>query len=223
MDKVTVAQMRKLDRLAINGIGIPSLVLMENAGRAVANEVLRYCKKSRRVFVCIVCGVGNNAGDGLVVARYLIERGIKVKVFLIGRANGLKGDALIQYRIIKKMHCSAAQISSVTAGLRRDLARAGVIVDALFGTGLSRSVGEPFKSVIEAANCASARIISVDIPSGLNGTTGRTYGACVKAAATVTFAYAKTGFFRNDGPACTGRLIVADIGIPTQLLKRVKK
>jgi len=211
----TVKQIQELDRAAIERVGIPSLALMENAGRCVAEEVLKVLKKKMKV--CVICGLGNNAGDGFVAARYLINHGVKAKIWLIGRADQLKNDAKVNYMILKKM---GYPITSAGAGREpplRDIRDSDVVVDAVFGVGLNRKVGEPFRSFIEAINKHAKKTIAVDIPSGLDGTSGKIYGVCVRADRTVTFTFMKKGFLTNEGPRVTGKVVVVDIGIPKWL------
>lgn len=210
----TVREIIAFDRRAIEKCGVPSVVLMENAGRAVAEEVLRLIKGKRRARVSIVCGAGNNGGDGLVAARHLLNRGIAVTVFLVGSPDKLKQDAAVNYKILRKSGCHVRHIRRVDKVFSAALKRSSVIVDAIFGVGLNRPVNEPFQSVIEAINAGGAKIVAADIPSGLDGDTGEILGACVKADVTVTFSFAKKGMFLGQGPKYSGKIIVADIGIP---------
>ncbi len=212
---VTVRQVQKLDKIAIKRCGIPSLVLMENAGRAVAEEVKKSLRGKRSPRVCIVCGVGNNAGDGFVVARHLINEGVGVKVLLASPKQGFKHDAAVNYRILKKMKCPIRRFAA------REVAAAGSVVDAIFGVGLNREIAEPFRGTIETLNRKAKYVIAVDVPSGLDGTTGAIYGVCVKADRTVTFSFAKKGFYKRQGPRHTGKVIVVDIGIPARLKNKI--
>jgi len=174
---VSVKQIQRLDEIAINQYGIPSLALMENAGLSVAQEVMRirgFGKKTKPK-VIIFCGLGNNAGDGFVVARHLFNAGLRVKIYLIGSAKKLKNDAAVNYLILKKSKYSIKEIQKVNAAVIKDISQADVVIDAIFGVGLSRSIEDPFKSVIENINKYSKRTIAVDIPSGLNGTSGEIF------------------------------------------------
>lgn len=218
---VTVKQIQDLDKAAIAGLGVPSLALMENAGRSVAGEVVRILQGKRRARVSIVCGRGNNAGDGFVAARHLLNAGIHPSIVLIGRGKDLKEDAAVNYRILKKLKYPVREVSSADGSLRRLLLAADVVVDAVFGVGLSRDIEEPFKSVLEAINRYAKKVVAVDIPSGLNGTSGEIYGVCVKADVTVTFSFAKKGFLKNEGPRHVGKVRVADIGIPSRLKDQI--
>ena len=217
-NSVSVKQIQELDRRAITRVGIPSLVLMENAGRSVALETLKLLKRGNRPQACVVCGLGNNAGDGFVAARYLLEAGVKTKVYLIGKSRRLKDDAKVNYHILRKLKHPVYETGAAGPLFLRDMAEADVVIDALFGVGLNREVGEPFRAVIGAINRRANRVIATDIPSGLDGTTGKVYGACVRAHVTVTFSALKRGFLKGQGPAHVGKVIVTDIGIPKKLL-----
>lgn len=213
---VTVKQIQKLDKIAIERYGVPSIALMENAGRAVAMEVLqRLSKRRHRLHVCIVCGVGNNAGDGFVAARHLMNAGVLPKIFLVGRGNQLKHDARLNYQILKKIKYPVSEIGHVLLhSFEGALKGADIVVDAIFGVGLNRNIESPFKEIIEIMNRTAKKVVAVDVPSGLDGTTGKIYGACIKAHTTVTFSFAKRGFFIRYGPRHTGKIVVVDIGIP---------
>lgn len=221
-------EIQALDKLAIETLGIPSLVLMENAGRAVSCEVLRQLKRPNRLnrpkkpFVTIFCGLGNNAGDGFVIARHLHEAGLEVHTYIIGKAGHLKSDAAVNYRILRKLGGKVRVVAAVDNVICRDMARSDIVVDAILGVGLNRKIREPFQGIIEAINHSKKYVIAVDVPSGLDATTGRIYGICVRAATTVTFTFAKKGFVKNKGPRFVGRVVVADIGIPKGLINIIR-
>jgi len=219
---VTVKQIQKLDDLAINYYGVPSIVLMENAGRSVALEAMKFLKTKKMNEAVIVCGQGNNGADGFVAARYLAGFGVKTEVYLVGKPQRLKNDAAVNYQILKKIKINVHVLNGLERAFKRSLEAAGVIVDAIFGVGLNRAMDDPYLGVIEAISQGRSKTIAVDTPSGLNCTTGNIFGGCVKAIKTVTFTFAKTGFFKNDGPKMVGQLIVADIGIPAGLKRRIK-
>jgi len=226
MKKVTVKQIQNLDNIAIGKYGISSIALMENAGRNVACEIIRLLKhkdtRSRALTVCIICGTGNNAGDGFVIARHLINNNIKAKIFLIGRAKKLKHDAALNYQILKKLKYSIKECQKLSNDEIKIIKNANCVVDAIFGVGLNREITEPFKEFIQAINKNAKRIIAVDIPSGLDGTTGKIYGVCIKANTTVTFSFAKKGFYKAQGPKVVGKVVVADIGIPRKLKNKLR-
>ncbi|MBN1869495.1 MAG: NAD(P)H-hydrate epimerase, partial [Candidatus Omnitrophica bacterium] len=150
----------------------------------------------------------------------LLNHDIKVKIYIIGKAEKLKQDAAINYSILKKCGYAINEIISVTPGFTRDIKRCDCVVDAIFGVGLSREIKDPFKAVIDKVNDVAKAIIAVDVPSGLNATTGDVSGPCIKARQTVTFTFAKQGFLKKEGPAYTGKIIVVDIGIPKRLLNK---
>ena len=220
---VTARQMQRLDRRAIDDIGIPSVLLMENAGRAVTAEALRALKHKARASIAVICGMGNNAGDGFVAARHLLNCGIPVRVFLAGAPSALRDDTLLNYRIFRRLGGRVCAVGSRRRAFLRDIAHATVIIDAIFGIGVNRIVGEPFKSIIECLNDARRLVVAADVPSGLDATTGRIHGVCVRAVTTVTFGCMKTGLLENQGPQYAGRVVVADIGIPKKLVRRVTR
>ncbi|MDD3374263.1 MAG: NAD(P)H-hydrate epimerase [Candidatus Omnitrophica bacterium] len=221
MKAFATKQVQRLDRIAIEKFGIPSIVLMENAGRLTASEIMQMLKNPKDHFVCVVCGAGNNGGDGFVVARHLISCGYRVKVFLIGSAYKLKNDAAVNYKILKKLKCSIQSVRGLNRDMLKDFKKTTLIVDAIFGVGLSRAISNPFKDIIEAINISKKRVIAVDVPSGLDATTGRTCGACIKAYRTITFAVLKKGLLGFDGLTHAGKIKVVDIGIPKQIEKEI--
>jgi NAD(P)H-hydrate epimerase len=207
-------EVRAIDRRAIDDYGVPGAVLMENAGRGTV-EVLVSLGIRGPVVVC--CAGGNNGGDGFVIARHLDNRGIPVRVLLFARPDQLTGDATLNHRILSR---SAVPIEVRAdkpvdvAALRRELAAADWVVDALFGTGLTGAVRSPFDQAIAAINGSGARVLAVDIPSGLDCDTGSPLGACVRAEHTVTFVATKKGFANPAAREWTGLVHVADIGAP---------
>ncbi|MBP6342711.1 MAG: NAD(P)H-hydrate epimerase [Candidatus Omnitrophica bacterium] len=211
---MTVSQIRKIETRAIQTIGIPSLVLMDNAGRAVAESVVKYLKKQKHPKVVIVCGCGNNGGDGMVAARYITLAQIKTDVFLIGTPDDLKPDPKVFCKTLAPLGVRVKAVKKIDAVFIRSLAAADVVIDALFGIGLNRPVTGLYREAIEAMNSQARRIWAADISSGLDGTSGDIWGVAVKAFRTVSFSFLKTGFFKKDGPRHTGRIEVVDIGIP---------
>lgn len=192
-------QAKEFDRYAQIDLKIPSIVLMENAGRNVAKIAAQMTKGS----ILIICGKGNNGGDGLVAARHLINSGYDVKIFLITNYSLLITDPLINYNILKNMK----------ANFVSEVCECDLIIDAIFGIGLSSDVKEPYKSIIEKINLSGKPVLSVDVPSGLDATTGKILGSAISATKTVTFVAPKTGFYKNDGPGVCGEIVVEDIGI----------
>ena len=202
---VTPAEMAALDAHTIKDIGVPGAVLMERAALAVAEHVRG---RWPGVPVLIACGPGNNGGDGLAAARILKLWGVPVKCF--APKTDYRGDALIQYNAARNV---SVEFVDGLEQFSREAACAGVIVDALFGTGLSHDLAGLWLEAVETVNGAGRPVVSVDIPSGIDGETGRVRGCAVKAHATVTFQFAKTGHCLYPGRECTGELIIADIGI----------
>ncbi len=218
----TREEMRELDRKAIEEYKIPGIILMENAGRNVAEEVVKLIQNPQKTKAAILCGKGNNGGDGYVVARHLYNHHVPADVFLVAKISDVlkDGDAAINLRILFHMKIpvrEALDISEVNRILK-ELSSYDIIVDALFGTGLSGEIREPFKTLIEGVNNLNKPVVSVDIPSGLDCNDGSVLGAAIKAAKTVTFAVSKRGFSLRDGPAHTGEVIVTGISIPKELL-----
>jgi len=205
-------EVREVDRHAIEDLGIPGVVLMENAGRGVTEAVQDLLADVERPSVAVVCGRGNNGGDGYVVARHLTNAGVPVAVYLLCEPGALKGDARINFEIISRMAIPVVRVNGPS-----DLvpaAEASVIVDAIFGTGLRGAVREPYNGVIRFLNELNRPIVAVDIPSGLDCDTGKPMGVAVRAARTVSFVAAKKGFANPASTTYTGEVIVADIGAP---------
>jgi hydroxyethylthiazole kinase-like uncharacterized protein yjeF len=209
IELLTTAEMAEADRLAIAG-GIPGIDLMERAGRAVAERVAARHPPGSRIVV--VAGPGNNGGDGFVAARILAERGQRVRVLLLGAVERLKGDAA---------QAASRWKGPIQAASPVVLLPADAIVDALFGAGLERPVEGLPKRMIEAINTSTAPVIAVDLPSGINGTTGAVMGAAVHATETVTFFRRKPGHLLLPGRLHCGHIHVADIGIPASVLARI--
>ncbi len=209
---LSTAEMAEADRLTITG-PVPGIALMENAGRAVAEIAAR--QKSPGCRVVVVAGPGNNGGDGFVAARLLAERGYRVRVLLAGDASRLKGDAAL---------ATKAWRGPILPAPPDGLTGAGIVIDALFGAGLDRPVEGRARAMIEAVNekaSAERPIIAVDLPSGINGTSGAVMGVAVKAAATITFFRKKPAHLLLPGRLYCGEVFVADIGIPDSVLTRI--
>jgi NAD(P)H-hydrate epimerase len=208
MTTLTRAQVRELDRRAIEEFGVPGVVLMENAGRG-ATEVLMRLNSERRPVV-IVCGKGNNGGDGFVIARHLDIHGWAVSVVQCAPVAELTGDAAIMQRIAAKAQLSAAVHAEEYGGW---------IVDALFGTGLTGPLREPYDRIVADINASGAKVLAVDIPSGLDCDTGQPLGPTVRADHTVTFVAPKAGFANPAAKEWLGEVHVVGIGAPRKLLE----
>lgn len=216
---LTREEVRELDRRAIADYGVPGVVLMENAGRGAA-EVLLALDARGPVVIC--CGKGNNGGDGFVIARHLDNHDVPVRVLLFARPEDLRGDAAINQAIVEKSGLPLLAFPGASIDLdrvRQELAPAAWVVDALFGTGLSGPVRTPLDQVIEAVNASAARVLAVDIPSGLDCDTGQPLGPTVRAHHTVTFVAPKRGFAQQAARPWLGQVHVCDIGAPRRLLQ----
>jgi len=214
-------EVRMLDSLAIRELGMPGLSLMENAGYYAAREAFALLGGADDECVVVFAGRGNNGGDGFVIARLLAWWDVAdVRVVLLGEADQVMDDARANLDYLDAAAVPWEEAASEEAATRavRDAAGAGLVVDAVLGTGLSGAVRGSAAAFIDALNCAGARaILAVDTPSGLDANTGEPLGAAVHASVTVTFAAAKAGFFSGRGREHTGRLVVADIGLPRSL------
>ncbi|MDP2045991.1 MAG: NAD(P)H-hydrate dehydratase [Deltaproteobacteria bacterium] len=220
MKLVTASMMRELDRRAIQDLGIPSLVLMENAGRTTY-RILRREFPDLQGEVAVVAGRGNNGGDGFVVARYLANAGIPVAVFLLGTRDQVSNDARVNLEILAHLGVAVAEVRTETDlnPMIHQLAKAGLIVDALLGTGLNSPVTGLMATVIERLNHLRAPVLAVDIPTGLSADTGEVLGVALKARVTVTYGWPKLGQVLGPGRDYAGRLWQADIGIPPILAR----
>jgi hydroxyethylthiazole kinase-like uncharacterized protein yjeF len=218
---LTRGQIRDVDALAIEHVGMPGVMLMENAGRGVANFVYDTLVSPGRSRVLILCGPGNNGGDGFVVARHLRNAGVLVTVALALPREKSKGDAALNLRIYERMREPIIDAFEPEGfeETRREAEQADVIVDALLGTG---SQGTPRGTIAELINLANAapraRRVAVDIPSGLDGDTGEAAEPCFRADATVTFVAAKLGCTKPAAEPFVGRIVVVDIGVPRELI-----
>ena len=219
MHVVTAAEMRQLDEVAINRLGIPGIVLMENAGREIAREAVDLYKsempaaKHKKPSWLILAGKGNNGGDGLAAARHLAEAGHEVAILYAVPPEQLSGDAARQRDI-----AASWGLRSFVYG-REPVAWHSYdgIIDALLGTGSKGQPIEPYASIIREANASGLPIIAADIPSGLNADTGEVAGDCIRARRTVSLAFAKRGLMQHPGAAYAGEVVVKPIGIPAFL------
>ena len=219
---MTRQQVRDFDAWAIHKMGIPGVVLMENAARSCAElmgQMLEGCSNPK---VCVFCGSGNNGGDGFVIARHLFNHGVRVKIVLCADATKIKGDAEINFNICQKMNLSIESVNIESADVCRDIEEqvkgCDLLVDAILGTGMRGELKTPLALLISGINSHNLPIVSVDIPSGMDCDTGLPLPVCIEAQATVTFVAIKKGFaeYRQSRTA-TGRVFVADIGITPDL------
>jgi hydroxyethylthiazole kinase-like uncharacterized protein yjeF len=214
----TVEMMRELDRRAIEQLGIPGPILMEHAGHAVY-EALQQRFALQGLLgrnVCVICGAGNNGGDGFVIARKAHSAGAKVSVLLLGSPDRFSDDARANHRMLEPLGLTVEEGPSAER-LAALCGQADAIVDALFGTGLAREVSGRYREAIEAINGAEAWVVSVDIPSGVDGNSGAIHGVAVLADLTVTFGLPKQGNLLYPGAARGGQLWVSSISFPPAL------
>lgn len=210
-------QVRSFDSWAINTASVPGVVLMENAGRSCAEMIERTLAEKKGSTVCIFCGTGNNGGDGFVIARHLNNAGIETVTIVCGDPVRIKGDALINYRILQKIGLKIEHLNPGEDNLRQKVESlscgSDIIVDALFGTGLSGPLRAGYDILVITINALHKPVIAVDIPTGLDCDTGLPGSAAIKAATTVTFVAAKKGFANPEAEKYTGHIYIASIGI----------
>lgn len=219
MLEITCDEMKAMDSYAINNIGIPSIVLMENAGLRVIENI----DLNSTASYTIICGIGNNGGDGLVIARHLILRDKAVYLFIVGDLEKATVDFNVNLNILKNMKINFTHIADSTSLklLEKSIKNTDLTIDSIFGIGIARDVEGIFYDLIELINKNSKNILSVDIPSGLDGNSGHVRGISIKAKKTVTFHLMKKGL--KDNKDYTGKVIVADIGIPKMVTKIILK
>jgi len=222
MRVATAEEMRKIDTQTIEDIGIHGMVLMENAGMGVVNAIEeRYGGASRPIRVSIFAGKGNNGGDGLVIARHLLNRGYDVTIYLISEPDKFAGDALTNLKIAQKLRISMEILlaEDQLADHGTQIAASDLLIDAIFGTGLSGPVIGFAANVIDFLNLTCVPIVSVDLPSGLEADTGKVEGSCIRATLTVTMALPKRGLLLYPGANFVGELEIVDIGIPREVVE----
>ncbi len=214
---MTRDEVRGVDSWAINELGIPGVVLMENAGRTCAEFLIDKLKGKPNANVAVFCGSGNNGGDGYVIARHLANAGIDVTVVICCDPEKIDGDARINFEIIRKMglHIGVLDLTadSVPSKVQTLCGGAEIVVDALFGTGLSGELRPRYQVLINTINGCEKPVLAVDIPSGLDCDEGNVLGACIKAAWTISFVAVKQGFTAQSAAEYTGEVYVASIGI----------
>ena len=220
MKVVTSAEMREIDRRTIEEFGIPGYELMEKAGRAVAEETAKLVGPAPKK-VLVLAGKGNNGGDGLVAARYLHEKSYTVQVLLFSEGKKLKADPARNFveNAKRSIPCRIVGEHFAWEAVPDLVREPDVVVDALFGVGLDKPLGAPYDGLIKILNQEKKKVVSVDIPSGLRSDTGEILGSCIQAMVTVTMGLSKRGFYEREGPSVTGKIVVADIGIPKELLQ----
>src|SRR5687768_11468675 len=218
---LNAAQMREADRFTIEDIGVPSLVLMKNAGRQVVAAMEAAYERQLSGRIAVLCGRGNNGGDGFVVARTLLQRGVDTGVFVIGAVSDVRGDARTNLDILGRLGVTVVEISDEQSWELHfsEISQCTLIVDAILGTGLKAAVTGMLETVIADVNAADIPIVAVDLPSGLSADTPQLPGDCVSAAMTVTLAAPKLPLVLPPGEAYAGDVVIADIGIPYEVIE----
>ncbi|NLS44950.1 MAG: NAD(P)H-hydrate dehydratase [Firmicutes bacterium] len=219
MKIVTGEEMRKIDRSAIEVIGIPGIILMENAGKAVADTIKKLLSDIKNPRVCIFAGKGNNGGDGFVIARHLVNAQVRVKTFLLCDAGEVQGDARVNLDILTGMGIEVEELRAdglPTAKIA--VSMSDLTVDAVFGTGFRGDIDGYTSRIIDIINKSGRPVVAVDVPSGLDSSTGKVGLKCVRATHTITFGLPKAGLFLYPGADYVGELTIADIGLPRFLL-----
>jgi NAD(P)H-hydrate epimerase len=212
MIRLTRAQVRQIDRLAVEQYKIPGIVLMENAARAAA-DVASQMLPDKRGDVLILCGGGNNGGDGLAIARHLHNRGYNLKIALTTDPAKYQNEALANWQIVQAMLLPTGSFDAN--------AKPALILDAIFGTGLSQAPRDPFSDIAKFVAAMNAPILAIDIPSGLDCDTGKPLSACIRATRTITFVAEKAGFAQPSAAEFIGKVTVGDIGCPVELIQQV--
>lgn len=220
MRVLNAAQMRDADRQTIEEIGIPSMVLMENAGRQVVAALEAAYDDLQDRHVAILCGPGNNGGDGFVVARTLYQRGVGVSVFVIGTMAAIKGDARLNVEILGRLGLTVVEVSDEQAWELHfsEISNCDLIVDAIFGTGLKSALAGMMETVAADVNASGIPVTAIDLPTGLSADHADPIGECIQAAMTVTLAAPKLPLVLPPGEAKAGNIVVADIGIPPEVI-----
>lgn len=210
---LSARQAKELDIYLKNVCGVSTLVLMENAGKAIYLEALKTFNKFSKV--AILCGKGNNGGDGFVAARHLLAAGFKPRIFLAGRIKEVKGEAGVNLAVLRKLGKKVTIISQDNLDVVKEaIFKCDLIIDALLGVGLKGELRGLIRELIGFVNAAKGFVLSVDIPSGLDATSGRALGVCVNADKTVTFIRRKTGMLKKQGQKYCGKILVENLGLP---------
>ena len=219
---VTTEQMRQVDRKSIQELGIPEMVLMENAGKAIVEFLQEQFEELNKKSITIIAGTGNNGGDALVAARYLHCMGIAVKVFIYGERE-LSSSAQQNYEILSRLPVKIYWLDSENSMhlFKVTVNYSDILLDGLLGTGINRDVSGRAEQIIDIVNRRSCIKVAIDIPSGLNGDNGEIWGRCLKADYTVALAQPKRGHMLSKGVKYCGKLVIKDIGIPEEIYEEL--
>ncbi|NYE04145.1 NAD(P)H-hydrate epimerase [Bacillus niacini] len=216
-------EMQKMDQYTIEKLGLPGVVLMENAGARAVEEILKSTANSNPR-VIVLAGGGNNGGDGFVIARRLFDLGLQPQLWILADPERIKGDAKLHLDVYMNRGLPLIQLQKNKINILQDeLSNADIIIDAILGTGVNGPVREPLKDVISLVNTYAGKkmILSVDIPSGVSSDTGKVEGEAIKASKTITFVYPKKGFFLNQGPQHIGEWKAVDISVPPSIVEKL--
>ncbi len=218
------AQMRDVDKRTIQEFGIASIVLMENAGRQVVAAVDAMFSDLSSLHIALLCGRGNNGGDGFVIARTLAQRGVEVSTFLVGSAAEIAGDARANLEVLMRLGHNIVEVADATAWELHfpEIRSADVLIDAMFGTGLRTPLTGLYETIVADINASDLPVVSVDLPSGLSADTPDPIGPCIDATMTVTLGTPKLPLVLPPGEAHCGDVVIADIGIPDAAIEGVE-
>lgn len=224
MRVLTAMQMREADRATIDDIGISALVLMENAGRQVVAAIESVFAAQLQGRVAVLCGRGNNGGDGFVVARTILQRGLDASVFVIGALADVRGEARTNLDILGRLGATVVEIGDEQAWELHfsEIARSTLIVDAIFGTGLRSGLAGMMETVVADVNASGIPVVAIDLPTGLSADTPRLVGSCIDASLTVALGALKPPLVLPPGEAYAGDVVVADIGIPHEVIDAIE-
>jgi NAD(P)H-hydrate epimerase len=223
MRLVKSSEIQEMDRITIEEMGVPGVVLMENAARGATRAFLDHFSPPSGSHALVLCGRGNNGGDGYAIARYLHQAGVRVTVIVLAETARIGGDALLNLEVIKRMRLNIIEAADREEWNRKSelISTCDYIVDGILGTGLNAPVHGMYEEIIEAVNRSQKPVMAVDIPSGLNADTGQVMGAAVRADLTVTFGFPKAGQLVYPGAELVGRLVCINIGIPNEVADRI--
>ena len=224
MKIVTPEQMNLIDKFCSDKLGLPSIILMENAALSVVHETEKILGSVEGKKICLVAGKGNNGGDAFAAARHLFNRGADITVYICTNISEIRSDALINLEILSKLEIKIYELADVKMlkMLKSALMNSDLVIDGIFGTGIKGDVIGLHADIINLLNLSGKKILSIDIPSGISGKTGKVMGTAIKAIKTVTFCLPKIGLILHPGCEYAGKLVIADIGIPKNALNQLQ-
>ncbi len=223
MKYLTAQQCYYIDKITTQKYLIPSLVLMENAGRSVAEFVEKICQRKAKRKITIFCGPGKNGGDGFVVSRYLFIHGYDICVVTFVSEEKYSSESLLNLKILQRLGIKPLLYPNNVQSVQKQIFHSDIIVDSIFGIGLNREIDGVYKEVIHKINNSRKIVVSVDIPSGIDANSGKVLGVAVKADYTVTMGFYKSGFRNPVAKKFCGKIVLCDIGYPKIPLMELKK